>query len=58
MILLAVTVLGFIPASAGFHLLLAGTIYAIFLVPLLLWGETVAPGSSSPRTTSSSPSSR
>ena len=28
MILLAVTVLGFIPASAGFHLLLAGTIYA------------------------------
>jgi len=42
-ILLAVTVLGFIPASLGFHLLLAGTIYVIFLVPLLLWGAPDAP---------------
>ncbi|MDP2324351.1 MAG: hypothetical protein Q8N51_10015, partial [Gammaproteobacteria bacterium] len=43
MILLAVTALGFIPASAGFHLLMAGTIYVIFLVPLLLWGEALIP---------------
>jgi PAS domain S-box-containing protein len=43
MILLAVTVLGFIPASAGFHLLMAGTVYAIFLVPLLLRGAFDAP---------------
>lgn len=43
MILLAVTALGFIPASAGFHLLMAGTIYGIFLVPLLLWGTSIAP---------------
>jgi PAS domain S-box-containing protein len=39
MILLAVTVLGLMPASTGFNLLLAGTIYTIFLAPLLLWGE-------------------
>jgi len=43
MILLAVTVLGFIPASAGFHALMSGIIYLIFLVPLLLWGEAVPP---------------
>ncbi len=43
MILLSVIALGFIPASAGFHSLVAGTIYAIFVVPLLLWGGAVSP---------------
>ncbi len=38
MVLLAVTVLGFIPASVLFHSLVSGTIYGIYLVPLLLWG--------------------
>ena len=41
MILLAVTVLGLIPASVGFHVTISAAIYATFLVPLLLWGEAV-----------------
>jgi PAS domain S-box-containing protein len=44
MILLAVTVLGFIPAGVRFHLLLAGALAAVFLAPLLLGG----PGSRPP----------
>jgi PAS domain S-box-containing protein len=42
-VLLAVTALGLIPASARLHLVLAGAIYGVFLVPLLLWGEALRP---------------
>jgi len=36
MVLLAVIALGFFPASTRFHLLLATTIYLVYLVPILL----------------------
>lgn len=41
MILLGISVMGFIPARFRFHLLVAATIYAIYLIPLLL-NEPVA----------------
>lgn len=44
MVLLAVTALGLIPASAGFHSTVSAAIFATFLVPLLLWGEPFPPG--------------
>jgi PAS domain S-box-containing protein len=43
MILLGVVALGMIPAGLGFNLLLAGSIVAVYLVPLLLWDEIVRP---------------
>lgn len=39
MILLAVVALGFLPAGMRFHLFLAGTIYSVYLLPLLLIGD-------------------
>jgi PAS domain S-box-containing protein len=39
MLLLSLTVLGLIPADAGFASLLAGTIFAVYLLPILLWEE-------------------
>lgn len=39
MILLAVVVLGFIPAGVGFASLLAGCIFAVYLIPILIRGQ-------------------
>ncbi|HEY5998776.1 MAG TPA: PAS domain-containing protein [bacterium] len=43
MILIAIVALGFIPASTRFQMLVAGVIYVVFLVPLLLWGGPTGP---------------
>ena len=37
LVLVAVVVLGLIPAGVGFASLLAGTIFTVYLVPILLW---------------------
>jgi PAS domain S-box-containing protein len=44
LILLAVTVLGLIPAGPAFASVLAGTIFAVYLVPLLAWDTFLEPG--------------
>jgi PAS domain S-box-containing protein len=43
MSLLGVLVLSMIPAGLGYHLLLAGAIQAIYVVPILLWDEITQP---------------
>jgi two-component system cell cycle sensor histidine kinase/response regulator CckA len=43
MILLAVVVLGFLPAGIRYHMLLAGTIYGVYALPILLAGEITSP---------------